>query len=174
MIAGRVSTQRSSAAFFSMGSSSRRGAWFDPGQNLLDILIRKVLQTSVRRPARIVFPQYVGYRVRVDVLRLRQQAVSLVGVPDRLLVQAALGEPARLQRLLGRNPRRSLISSHVALHRKRRVRRSRRSARAQTRRSPHRIVRSWSARLRQPAGCTRRCVVRPPPRSHGHRGSCRN
>ena len=68
----------------------------DPRQNPLDILIREILQPSIGRASGIVFPQHVRDRIRIKLLRLGQQPVGFPDVPDRLLVQAAFGEPARL------------------------------------------------------------------------------
>jgi hypothetical protein len=73
----------------------RAGTERDPWKNLLDVLIGEILQASVRGPSGIVFPKHVRDRIRVDLLRLRQQPVGFLRVPGRLLVQAAFGEPAR-------------------------------------------------------------------------------
>jgi hypothetical protein len=58
----------------------------DPRQNPLDILIREILQSGVRRACGVVFPKHVRDRIRVKLLRLGQQAISFSNVPDRLLV----------------------------------------------------------------------------------------
>jgi hypothetical protein len=78
------------------GPPRSRWAGRDPWENLLDILIREILQPSVRRPSGVVFSQHVRDSIGVDILRLGQQPVGLLEVSDRLLVQAAFGEPARL------------------------------------------------------------------------------
>ena len=54
------------------------------------------MQPSIGRASGIVFPQHLRDRIRVKLLRLGQQPVGFPDVPDRLLVQAAFGEPARL------------------------------------------------------------------------------
>jgi hypothetical protein len=39
----------------------------NPRQDLLYILIRKILQTSIGRPSGVMLPQNIRYRIRVDL-----------------------------------------------------------------------------------------------------------
>jgi hypothetical protein len=89
----------------------------DPWQDVLYVLVCKILKPGIRGSPGIMFPQDLRNCLGVDLLRQRQQSVGLVRIPDRLLVQASFREAASLHRLcqgIGRICR-LLTISHIVL-----------------------------------------------------------
>jgi hypothetical protein len=58
----------------------------------LSVLIRRRRVSGIRRHCRVVLAQDHSNRVRIQSLRLREQAISLVNLASRLCVQSLFSE----------------------------------------------------------------------------------